>query len=452
MTVEKADLLQRFLRWARILIPLTGILLVVLQWWQNAQLMSEAVTANHAMREIWQNQPAEFPLDKLGDALYVPVAVSPLGAFDPGDGPWQAQSIWLQLTKVARGQDQLGYDVFSAGRQMGLSAALFTQIAIPCIALLLGWRQVRDNRSTTLQSWITLQTAVIEYSGPTVALGCFLTAALQRQTLGSEGAIRLMLILGMYVLYCLAAGTICWLVYHRVSSISRATGILVLFWVFNFTLARPMTINLVTSLYRLPTLDEYARRLNFEVNNGYNGVEPRNDRQRRFMNEILKDYKVDRPEDVPVNLSALVLQKEERHQREVASRLRGDLEAIYEKQEFLEQGLSVIFPMVAIQISSSALSATDFASQRTQLREADEFWDRVVNKVYSDVAISSGPQAEKIVRGADYWRQFPFFEARIPSPFWALLACGLPSLGLVLYVLAGGVSAFLPEKREGQPA
>jgi len=442
MTHDKAGLLQRFLAWARFIIPVVAVILVMLQWWQNALLMDEARTASQVMRQIWTDHPPAFPIDTLITALYVPMAVSPLGAFDPGDGPWLAQSVWLQLSKIARAQDQLGFDIFSAGRQISLSAATFAQFAIPSLAIVLGWRQALRNKSLSLQSWTSMQIALIEYSAPMVAISCLLTALLQRQSLGVEGAIRLMLILGSYVLYSIATGTICWLGFMTSSSISRATGLLVLFWLFNMTLARPFTVNLAAIVFPPPNLEQYARRIEFETENGYNGVESRDDRQRRFLNEVLREYKAKAPVEVPVNVSALILQKEERHHREVSSRIRGEVNEIFLKQERLEQILSMAFPMVAVQISSSALSATDFASQRRQLADADLFWDQVAKKVYYDVAVSSGPQALRIQRGSDYWRQIPFYEPAVPSPFWAIFACLTPSCGLLLFGIAGLLTAF----------
>lgn len=442
MTDGKADMLHRFLTIGRIALPLAAILLVVLQWWQNSQLMDEARSANELARKTWTDHPSAFPLDTLAAALYIPAAVSPLGAFDAGDGPWLGQSLWLQLSKTSRAQDQIGYDVFPAGRQIGLSAAMFAQIAIPSLAVLLGWIQVRRKRSLSLQSWATLQISLIEYAGPIVALSCLLTAALQPQVLGLEGAIRLMLLLGSYVLYSLAAGSICWIAFHKSSSLPRSTGFLVLFWLCNFSLARPFTINLGTALYPLPSLDQYARNLDFEIRNGYNGVEPQADRQRRFINEALRDYNVQLPSELKVNLSAIILEREERHQREVGQHLKSSLEVQFLKQERLEQVFSLVLPLVAIQISSSALAATDFASEREQLRQADAFWSQMVHKVYADVIASSGPDAKRVLRGAGYWRQFPFLEARLPGPAAALNACFLPALGLFFCALAGIIVAF----------
>ncbi len=448
MMDEKVDPLQSFLRLCRVLIPAVALLLVVLQWWQTAQLMDEASAANQAMHQIWSNHPPAFPLDTLSSAVYFPIAVSPIAAFDPGEGPWQAQSIWMQLARAARAQDHLGYDVFPSGRQIGLNAAMFCQIMIPCLALILGWQQVRKSRSLSLQSWAGLQTSLIEFAGPTVALSCFLTAALQRQSLGLEGAIRLMLILGVYILYSIAVGSICWLVYQRSQSLSRSTGLLVLFWLFNFSLARPFTINLAAAVFPLPSLDDYAKKLEFESQNGYNGVDPRADRQRRYFNEALRDYKVSTAAEMPVNVSAIVFQKEERHQREVAHRLRGSVDELFHRQERLEQVLAMFIPLVAIQIGSSAISATDFASERWQLEQATVFWDKAVKRIYDDVVVSSGPEAKKVLRGPDYWSQIPLIELQIPSPIVALNSCFLPSLGLGFISIFGLVTAMRPPKIE----
>jgi ABC-2 type transport system permease protein len=437
MTDKKKDPLNRFLFLFRILVPLIALLLVVLQWWQNSALLEEAQSANRKMQSLWVDQPPAFPLDKISSAVYLPSAVSPLAAFDAGEGPWLGQSIWMQLSKIPRSQDQIGYDVFPAGRQIGLNAAMFAQIIIPCLALILGWAQVRQSRSISLQSWASLQTSIVEFAGPTVAVCCLLTAGLQSQILGGEGAIRLMLILGAYMLYAVATGTICWLVFQCSSGISQATALLAVFWLFNFSLARPISINVAAAFYPLPTLDAYARKLDFEAQNGYNGVDPKADRQRRFVQEALRDNNVFSPRDLKINLSALVQQKEELHYREVGHRLRAELEAVFLRQERFERAVSLIFPYVAIQIASSSLAATDFASERRQLSEAEAFWDRLTKQIFDDVVAASGPEGIKVARGKNFWSNLPLTEFKIPSPVFALETCLIPSIGLGLICFCG---------------
>jgi ABC-2 type transport system permease protein len=437
MLAEQASLVRHLLRSARVVIPLFGIVLVLLQWWYNTRLMADAQSAQQTMLAIWRNHPPAFPLESLASTVYVPAAVSPLAAFDAGDGPWLGQSIAMQLARGARTQDQLAYDTFPAGRQISLTAALFAQYLIPCLTVLLAWSQAASASTRTFSSWLRLQIDNIECIGPMIALCCLLTALLERQSLGIEGAIRLMLILGTYLLYSIACGSLAWAVYRIWRSVPQATAALVFFWLFNFTMARPLSANLAAAVFRLPSLDEYVRRFDAEIASGYNSVEPRRDRERRFVAEILREFKAQTPSEVPLNFSALMLKREEAHQRDVGLRLRSELTAIFEKQEQLEQVVSLFLPIISIQISSGALAATDFASERFQIAEANQFWARTLDRIYLDIARSGGRDAVRVARGPDYWNQFPFFTPAIPSPSFAANACLIPVGGLLLLAASG---------------
>jgi hypothetical protein len=449
MPVETASLPRQVLRSARIAIPLLGLILVTLQWWQVSRLRDDTQSAQQTMLDIWRNHPPAFPLETLASSVYLPVAISPLAAFDSGDGPWLAQSMWMQLSRIPRAQDQLAFDIFSAGRQTGLSAALFAQYLIPCIAIFLAWRQVSAARARSFKSWLSLQTGMIEFSGPLLALCCLLTAVLERQSLGLDGAIRLMFLLATYLLYSVACGSLAWSVYQSWSSIPRSTTALVFFWLLNFTLARPLSANLASAVFALPSLDAFVSRFNAEIANGYKGVEPRPDRQRRFTAEILREFNANQPSEVPVNFSALLIKREEAHQREVGRRLRAELAATFERQERFEQAISVLLPLISIQLTSSSLAATDFASERRQFADADQFWERTLDRIYTDIARSSGPDATRVPRGADYWSQIPFLIPSIPAPSYSINNCLIPSAGLLLFSAAG---IFFGLRRRPSPA
>ncbi|MFN7543207.1 MAG: DUF3526 domain-containing protein [Acidobacteriota bacterium] len=427
------------------MISIFFLFLVLLQWWHVARLRDDIEFAQRTMFDIWRNHPPAFPLETLANSVYVPASLSPLAAFDGGDGPWLGQSIWLQVNRISRIQDQLGFDLFPSGRQTNLTASLLAQYLIPCLAVFLAWRQASLCRTRTLQSWITLQTKLIELVGPPLALCCLMVTLLERQSLGIEGAIRLMLILGVYLLYSITCGSLAWGVYQSWRSIPRSTAVLVFFWLLNFTLARPLSANLAAAVFATPTLDAYVQRLDAEITNGYKGVEPRLDRERRFVAEILREYNAESPSETPVNFSALLFKREEAFQRDVGHRLRAELISIFEQQERLEQSISLLFPIIAIQISSSALAATDFASERFQLAQADQFWARTLDRIYLDVARSSGPNAIRVPRGPDYWSNLPFFTAVIPPPPYALNACLIPS-AVFVFITAGCVLIVLSRR------
>lgn len=437
MTDRKVESLQRSISWIRIALPLSVAVLIGLQYLQTFAITAESTASSSLASQQWANHPPAFPLETLSGAVYAPLAASPLAAFDAGDGPWLGTSLWLQLGRLARSQDQLGYDYFASGRHVGLTAATFMQLAIPVLAVLLCW-QLRDHiRESQFSTWATLLLHLIELCGPAITIGCLLTAVLSWRILGVDGAIRLILILAVYLLYSVAAGGICWFAFRHARDKSVAILSLSLFWLFNFTLARPATVNLAAAIYPLPTLDSFARKIDFETRSGYNGVESRRDRERRFVSEALLDYKAKSIDEIPVNLSAILLQKEERHQREVFVRRVGELRSQFDRQEQLEQYASLLMPYVGIQIASSALAATDFASEREQLAHADLYWDRIVKKVYDDVVQSSGIEGKKVLRGPDYWQQFPFIVPTLPSPAHSLASCLIPASGLTLWAAAG---------------
>ncbi len=437
MTDGNRESLQASPSWIRVALPLAVAILVGLQWLRGDTLRQETEAAAVMAAQQWSSPLPAFPLDTLSNAVYTPLAASPLSLFDSGDGPWLATSAWLQLGRVARSQDQIGYDYFPSGRQADLSAAALLQLAIPALAIFFCWRIRNSNPPDRPVSLANLILHLTEICGPAVAVGCLLSAAFAWRALGVDGAIRLMLLLAGYLLYIVAAASICWFAFRPGRDLSIPALLLCLFWLFNFTLARPATLNLAAVLYPVPTLDTLARKIDFETRNGYNGVEPRRDRERRFISEALADYKVKSIEQMPVNLSAIMLQKEERHQREVFVRNLGEIRNQFSRQERFEQCASLLLPFTAVQLASAAFAATDFASERELLAQADLAWDRIVKKVYDDVVQSSGVEGVKVARGPEYWSQIPSVRSTLPNPVHSLGSSLIPSIGLALWAAVG---------------
>jgi hypothetical protein len=337
---------------------------------------------------------------------------------------------------MARGQDQVGYDYFSAGRHLALSAALFFQVVIPCLAL---WLCLDPERS-----WMAALQGMLEAVAPGLGLAALAAAGLNFSSLGADGAVRLILVLAVYLLYLLAATSITWLCFRMFQDATLATTLAAAFWVFNLVLARPLTTNVAATLHPTPTLEQLARKLEFELRNGYSGVEPRRDRERRFVAETLAEYRVNNIDALPVNLSAVMLKKEERHQRDIYGRRIGELRDTFARQERFEQFASILLPSVAVQVASSALSATDFANERAQLASVDARWAQITEKVYEDVVKSAGTDGSKVARGPEFWRQFPPVEAvPVPVPS-ALASCLIPAAGL----LGWGLTALLRKREE----
>ena len=408
------------------------LLLTCLQSWQQTPLLAEAAQSSSRVRALWQSQPPRFPLETLAAGLYTPAAVSPLAAFDPGEQTWLGTAYWLQLGRLTRSQDQPGYDYFPAGRQVSLSAAMLLQLAIPFLALWIAWHQRQAPALAPLPSWVATTLPVVESIAPALAVSFLATALLALRYFSADAAIRLVLLLGFYLLFATAAATLNWSLLRLAANPRLAVLALALFWLGNLTLARPITINLASTLFPAPTLDEFVRQVEFETRNGYNGVEPRRDRERRFVAETLVEYKVRSIADLPINLSANLLKKEERFEREVFLRRMNDLWQVFARQEQFEQLLAFLFPTVGVQISSTALAGTNFSTERLESQAADAAWDTMVRQVYEEIVVTSGPAGKMLPRDASYWRQFPPVVPQLPAAAASLGDVLLPSLGLLL--------------------
>ncbi len=417
-----------WLRRLRLLMPAAVLGLSLLSWLQSRSVAESLASAAPVLRQSWESQPPRFPLEALAQSWVAPIQPSPLASFDPGEGAWLGTAYYLQLGRPARTQDHLAYDYFPAGRQRESSPAFLLQLFFPLLALLLIWR---DPQAPALRQL----TQLLEFAAPSLALAILLSAALNASRLGSEGAIRLLLLLATYLLYAAASWALC-RVAIRVFS-SRAIAGLALFWILQLGLARPLTVNLAAWFHPLPTLEEHIKLITYESQMGYLGAEPRPDRERRFVAEALRDYKVRSVADLPVNLSAIIMAREERHQREVQSRRLLEVWDKIAAQETLERWCSFVFPVVAIQTLSSSLAGVDPASQRWQLGEANRNWDDLTKAVYDDVIRVSGPEGEMKPVGQAYWRRFAVLEPRPAPPTFGLYSAFVPLSALFVWLALG---------------
>ncbi len=425
MTTDAASRWLARLRW---LVPAVLVLLTLLQYWQAKPAAERADQDSALAVELWARQPNRFPLESLHQAWLAPVRPSPIAIFDAGDGPWLGSSLYLQLGKLARAQDQAGYDYFAAGRQIELSPALFLQIAIPAVAILIAWKRPGHPVRQIIE--------LLETVAPAAAAALGLTAALESTRLGGDSATRLLLLLASYLLYAVAVFGVCRIALRWIR-MDLALSCLIIFWLGNAALARPLSVNLAAAFYPLPTLESLIRQLDYEVAMGYQGADPRADRDRRHVAEALRDYKVATVEQLPVNLSAILLQKEELHRREVFDRRLGELRGQFEKQERFERFLGFLFPQVAIQLLSHSLAATDFASERWMLASVDAQWDGIVQRVYEHVTVTSGPEGRMPPVGPEFWRQFAPPVPQLPPAAYGMQEGLLPVLALGVWIGAG---------------
>lgn len=407
--------------------PAALLVVTLLSWRQHSLLIDSNRRAQDIAARTWESQPPRFPLQSISVPWIAPVTISPLVLFEPGDGQWQGTAFYLQLGYLARAQDQFGYDYFAAGRQTEMNPAMLLRLLIVLFAIGIAWKHKQEGQ----RSWLAAIQELLEKLAPSLAVVFLLSAVLQFSSLGLDGAVRHLLLLAVYLLYAAVVMLITAAGFRLLGRPSTAAAALGLFWLLNIGLARPISLNLAALWHPLPRLEEFLRLLDQETRNGYLGADPQADRERRYVAEALRDYKVKSIPELPVNLSAILLQREERHQREVYNRRLQELRTVFAAQQRTEAMLAFLFPQIAIEVASAALAATDGPSEHFQLAAADAYWDRMVAKVYNDVVQSSGPEGLMKTAPPDYWKQFPRFRSELPPVPFATQQCWWP-LGAML--------------------
>jgi ABC-2 type transport system permease protein len=415
--------------------PAALLVVTLLSWRQYSALLDTSRQAQELSARTWESQPPRFPLQAISIPWIAPITISPLAIFEPGNGPWQGTAFYLQPGYLARAQDQLGYDYFAAGRHTELNPAQLLRILIPIFALCIAWR----HKSLGQSGWIPQLREMLERLAPSFGLVFVLCAALSfsslnnGSSLSNDAAIRFLLTLGLYLIYAVAAISLTAWGFHFFPRPAAAAAALSFFWLLNLALARPISLNVASMAKPLPRLEEFLQVLDQETRNGYLGADPREDRERRYVSETLRDYKVKTVQELPVNLSAILLQREERHQREIYSRRLLGLRNSFAAQDQIEQLLAFVFPQIAIETASAAIAATDSVSEHYQLAAADAHWDKLAEKVYSDVVQASGPEGFMNAVPPEYWRQFPRFQSYLPPVPFSLQRAYLPLCALLLW-------------------
>ncbi|MDX2268103.1 MAG: DUF3526 domain-containing protein [Bryobacter sp.] len=440
MSEARADsgIARRWLERLRWGLPALVLLACAAGWWQYRAWEGQLAQGRSLAERLWREQPPRFPLEGLNQNWVAVAAANPLAIFDPGEGPWLAAAYYLQLGRPGRGQDQLAYDFVASGRQMAAHPAWLLQVFLPLLAVLLLWRD-RD----VLPTWPRHAVELLERAAPAVGLAILFSALAGGTWLGYQGAQRLLLLLAFYLVYAMAA--LGWSrTVFRLAGRQMGLGAIALFWLFQLSVARPLTVNLAANWQPLPTLGEFIRVLDQETRMGYLGADPQPDRERRYLAEAMAKYKVQRPEDLPINLSAFILQREERHAREIFRRRVSELRAKFERQENFERWVSVLFPPIAIQLASASLANSDGAAERWQLAEAESRWDLVTGEVFAHVLAEAGPEGKMAPVGGDYWAKLPSLEPGAAPIGYSLGNVYLP-LGALL---AGAILLSWRERRE----
>jgi ABC-2 type transport system permease protein len=156
--------------------------------------------------------------------------------------------------------------------------------------------------------------------------------------------------------------------------------------------------------------------------------------------ELMRQYKVDSVDALPIAFAGVSLLEGEKHGDEVFDAHYGRLFDTFDRQNTVYQLGGIAAPMLAIRSVSMGLAGTDFQHHRHFTTAAEEY-RRVIQRTMN-ADIMAHPTKAAYLAGSELWSSVPDFEYQAPATFWALgnLRWSILVLGLWLLLATAWMS------------
>ncbi len=418
----------------------------------------------------FEAQPDRHPHRMVHFGHFIFRPLGPLAAFDPGVDAFTGNSMFLEGHR----QNSANFgDVRQSSllvRFGQLTPAFVLQLLAPLLLIFLGYGVVaREREHGTLR-----QLLVQGVSARQLLLGKLLALGVVAALVGLPAMIAFVLIAGQpgamagpmaIIALGYAAYLALWaLIVTLASAMARrsrdALLALLALWAVLVILVPRVAPDLAANTHSLPTRLETDIAIQADLRRLGDSHNPDDPFFTAFKQKILRQYGVERVEDLPVNYKGLLALEGEKLTSGLFDDYAGRAFAIQQAQSGLVDAFGVVSPAVALRRLSMAAAGTDLAGHRRFLDQAEAYRYKMVQQLNQlqadavsyadDTAKDAGADARKRI-SANHWHRIPSFQFEPASPR-ALVAASLPALMLLLLWLVLAGLALLPVARHLQKA
>ena len=458
--------LRRDARW-RALASVTALLMLAalaLGLLQTQRLEREHHAAEVGDRHVWTAQGAKNPHSAAHFGQYAFKPIGPLALAEPGIDAHVGSAAYLEAHKQNEVQFRAARDATLAARMGSLTLAFVLQTVLPLMAILLGFAAFSGEREQgTLRQLLSLGVRPIHLllgkaiTGASVLFGLLVLASVglvaglwlfgseHLADAGGDGLRLLGLIVG-YSLYLLGFLALALAVSARVRSSRAALVGLLSFWLLNSFLVPRLVTDVVRNADPLPTalafraaIDEDKKRL-FGHDEKHPGFIA-------FRDRVLKQYHVERVEDLPVSFRGLSLREDDEAGYRMFDRHFSRLQLQVERQDAWRAVPGLVFPMLALQPVSMAMAGTDNRHHHHFVESAEKHRRLIQTAASQDLIDHAKNGDNSYVAPMTTWAGIPSLEYRRPDAVWALQSQWRNLAVLALWCLASCALAWLSALR-----
>ncbi|TMO65827.1 ABC transporter permease [Pseudoalteromonas aurantia] len=405
--------------------------------WQQFQHSVKTQTAAQTLVEQqWQAQPDRHPhrVAHFGHFAFRPP--SALSFFDLGVNAWVGDSIFLEAHKQNSANFANDQDGGTLLRFSELSSANILLTIWPLLIIGLGFASISgEQKSGTLRQLMSMgvsfRTLIVGKSlsylflSVLFILPVFIFSLVLATNAGaafsSEGVIRLLLLFGVYLLYCLFWIGLTLLISSYVKEPKQALVLLTSIW-FILTILMPrMLAEFAHNQYPHQKRNDFELTVkldNRKVGNSHNPDDPYFN---QFRADTLKKYGVDSIEELPINYKGLVMQEGEKLNAQIHNKhYNKQLAQFSAQQEFIRQ-FYWLNPYLFVRDFSMALTRTDakhFLDFEQQAEAHRYARIQKLNKLHTHEIHLHNDRDQKVHKS--YWQEFKPFHYQAPNLNWSL--------------------------------
>jgi ABC-2 type transport system permease protein len=215
-----------------------------------------------------------------------------------------------------------------------------------------------------------------------------------------------------------------------------ALTFLVVFWLLAVIVTPRLLSSFAPSIYPHPARVEFEITLADAIARIGDSHNPNDPHYAEFKRNILKQYGVQKIEDLPVNYAGLVMSKGEQQSALVFREHYNQLIATFAQQNSLKQYFYWANPFLIMRTLSMNVTASDSPHFYHFEQAAEDYrftTTQALNELHTYEVQASNNKTQRISR--EHWKKFPPFSYQTPSLWWSLDSTEKEFLWLLFWLI-----------------
>jgi ABC-2 type transport system permease protein len=430
------------------------VLLMVLAATSGLQLtlgqLADQAAATVAERDNFLEQGDKNPhaAAHFGQYAFRPLLLP--AALDPGVAPYMGSMIWLEAHRMNLPEFRPAEDSADFGRAARLSVAWILQFIVPLFVIVVTFGAVAGERERgtlalamsqglglgrmLLGKALAAVGALFAVLVPLILLTVAVFAIVAPGTDAHGAAARLAWMGLGYLLYLLSFAGLSLLVSTLAGNRRSAFFVLTAAWLLVTVAVPRIAADVAAAVHPTPSPTAFwAGIRSGEGNASGLSNDPRlrvAEIRARLAEELLAEYQVDSVDQLPLNFTAVFLQRLEEEDAPIFDYHYDRLWQTYEDQRILQQVASIASPAIAIRQLSMAMAGADPYAQRHFATAAEQYRREFVGRLNGIQAVEGAGKRFYVAPG-DTWEDVEAFRYEPPATV-EVLSRHFADLGILL--------------------